>query len=246
MAERVVEVRGLTKVFNGFKAVDGISFEVMKGEILGILGPNGAGKTTTMHMLLGLTTPTAGDIRILGMDLRRNREEILSRVNFSSSYVSLPYSLTVRENLTVFSRLYGVRGRRKKIAELLDVFGIEEIKNEPTRRLSSGQITRVSLAKSLLNDPEVLFLDEPTASLDPDMADRTRKLLKRFNRERALSILYTSHNMQEMEEMCDRIIFLDRGRIVASGGPAEIMAEFSGATLEEVFLKIARKDGGAG
>ncbi|MEE9614165.1 MAG: ABC transporter ATP-binding protein [Thermodesulfobacteriota bacterium] len=241
-SEKLVEVKGLTKLFNGFRAVDDISFEVARGEIVGLVGPNGAGKTTTLQMLLGLTTPTGGEIKIFGLDLRRHTGEILSRVNFSSSYVSLPYSLTVRENLTVFAKLYEIKEREKKIRGLLETFEIAEIADEPTRRLSSGQITRVCLVKALLNDPEVLFLDEPTASLDPDMADKTRKLLKRINLERSLSILYTSHNMREMEEMCDRIIFLDRGRILATGRVDEVVEKFRGADLEEVFLKIARKE----
>jgi ABC-2 type transport system ATP-binding protein len=237
----IVEVRGLTKVFNTFKkAVDGISFDMFEGEILGLIGPNGAGKTTTLQMLLGLTTPTGGQIRIFGLDIKTDREEILRQVNFSSSYISLPYSLTVEENLIVFSRLYGVKKYRERITELLATFEIEEIRHTPTRRLSSGQITRVCLCKALLNSPRVLFLDEPTASLDPDIADKTRHLLKKIRGEQGLSILYTSHNMKEMEEMCDRVIFMDKGRIIAMGDPASIMREWKGRTLEEVFLKIAR------
>ncbi len=237
----IVEVEGLTKVFNGTTAVDNISFEMYEGEILGLIGPNGAGKTTTLQMLLGLTTPTSGTIRVFGLDLKKNREEILKKVNFSSSYISLPFSLTVRENLTVFARLYGVKGVKERIDGLLDVFEISDIANMPTRRLSSGQITRVCLCKALLNNPRVLFLDEPTASLDPDIADKTRKLLQRIRKESGLSILYTSHNMQEMEELCDRILFMDNGRIIALGRPEEIEAKFQGASLEEVFLKIARQ-----
>ncbi|MFQ5736080.1 MAG: ABC transporter ATP-binding protein [Thermodesulfobacteriota bacterium] len=237
------EVRGLTKVFNHVKAVDNISFDMYEGEILGLIGPNGAGKTTTLQMLLGLTTPTSGQIRLFGLDLKYHREEILQRVNFSSSYISLPYSLTVRENLMVFSRLYGVRDPGRKIDGLLDTFEISDLKNIPTRRLSSGQITRVCLCKALLNDPGILFLDEPTASLDPDIADKTRKLLKRINGQDRISILYTSHNMKEMEEMSDRIVFLDHGRILETGRLEEIKARFHGTSLEEVFLKIAR--GGA-
>jgi ABC-2 type transport system ATP-binding protein len=240
----MAEVRGLKKSFDGFKAVDGISFDILKGEILGLLGPNGAGKTTTLHMLLGLTTPTEGEIKILGMDLKRCRKEILARVNFSSSYVSLPYSLTVRENLKVYSRIYGIKEPGKKIDELLETFEIEDIENVPTRRLSSGQITRVCLAKALLNDPEVLFLDEPTASLDPYMADKTRSLLKKIKEEQGISIFYTSHNMKEMEEMSERIIFLDKGRIIATGRVEDVVGEFERESLEEVFLKIAGKGEG--
>lgn len=237
----IVEVKGLTKEFNGFVAVNEISFNMYKGEILGLIGPNGAGKTTTLQMLLDLTTPTKGDIKIFGKRLRKNREDILGRVNFSSSYISLPYSLTVWENLMVFARLYNIADPRARITELLESFKILDIRDKPTRRLSSGQVTRVCLCKALLNNPEILFLDEPTASLDPDIADKTRKLLKRIKEERGISILYTSHNMKEMEEMCDRVIFMDRGRIIAEGVPESIVKEFRGADLEDVFLKVARK-----
>jgi ABC-2 type transport system ATP-binding protein len=239
--ENIIEVRGLTKCFGDVCAVKDISFELRRGEILGILGPNGAGKTTTMHMLLGLTTPSSGDIKIFGLNPEKNREEILGRINFSSSYVSLPYSLTVRENLLVFARLYGVKNKKAKIDELMRLFEIENIKNELIRKLSSGQITRVSLAKSLLNDPEILLLDEPTASLDPDIADKTRRLLSDRKDRDNISILYTSHNMKEMEDLCDRLIFLDHGRIITSGAPKDIIKDFGGENLEEVFLKIARK-----
>ena len=236
----LVEVKGLTKSFGAVKAVDDISFEMYEGEILGLMGPNGAGKTTTLQMLLNLTYQSAGTVTVFGMDYKKNREEILSRINFSSSYISLPYALTVRENLMVFARLYGVKGARAKIDTLLKLFEIADIANTNTRKLSSGMITRVCLCKSLLNDPEVLFLDEPTASLDPDIADKTRSLLRRIRDDRGLSILYTSHNMVEMEELCDRVIFMDKGRILAAGTSAEILKRFGGSDFEEVFLKITR------
>ncbi|HET6466110.1 MAG TPA: ABC transporter ATP-binding protein [Nitrospiria bacterium] len=244
MPQTVVEVRNLTKRFERVTAVNEISFEIYQSEILGILGPNGAGKTTTIQMLLGVTTPTGGQIRIFGLDLARNREEILGRVNFSSTYVSLPQSLTVRENLRVFSQLYQVRNFREKIDHLLSVFEILHLRDTVTRKLSTGQLTRVSLVKALLNDPKILFLDEPTASLDPDIADKTRSLLKSIRAQSGLTILYTSHNMKEMEEMSDRIIFLDKGRIISTGTPAEIMKRFQGEDLEEVFLKVARGKAG--
>lgn len=236
----IVAARSLTKVFDGITAVDSISFDIRKGEILGLIGPNGAGKSTTLQMLLGLTTPTSGEISIFGLDLKKNREEILGRVNFSSSYISLPFSLTVWENLKVFASLYGVKKPAGRIMELLREFEIERFRDAPVRRLSSGQITRVCLCKALINSPEILFLDEPTASLDPDMADKTRRLLKKINKEEGLSILYTSHNMAEMEEMCDRVIFMDRGKIIASGRPEDIKTEFKEESLEKVFLKVAR------
>jgi ABC-2 type transport system ATP-binding protein len=240
MAPSVVEVRKLTKRFERVTAVNEISFEIYQGEILGMLGPNGAGKTTTIQMLLGVTTPTSGQIRILGLDLDRRRDEILSQVNFSSSYVSLPQSLTVWENLRVFAQLYHVRNYREKIDRLLSVFEILHLRDTVSRKLSTGQLTRVSLAKALLNDPKILFLDEPTASLDPDIADKTRSMLKTIRAQSGLTILYTSHNMREMEEMSDRIIFLNKGEIISTGTPAEIMKRYQGEDLEEVFLKVAR------
>jgi ABC-2 type transport system ATP-binding protein len=244
MAHAVVEVRNLIKRFDKITAVDGISFDIYQGEILGMLGPNGAGKTTTIQMLLGVTTPTNGEIRIFGKDLGRAREAILSQVNFSSSYVSLPQSLTVWENLRVFAQLYHVRNYGNKIGELLNIFEISHLRNAVTRKLSTGQATRVSLAKSLLNDPKILFLDEPTASLDPDIADKTRSMLKTVRQRSGLTILYTSHNMREMEEMSDRIIFLNGGKIISTGTPADIMKRFQGEDLEEVFLKVARGKAG--
>jgi len=237
----ILEAKGLTKKFKNITAVNNISFTMNSGEILGLIGPNGAGKTTTMQMLLDLITPTSGSISIFGLDMRLARREILTRVNFSSSYISLPYALTVEENLKVFARLYGIKGARKKIGQLLEIFEIEGIRKETTRRLSSGQITRVCLAKALLNDPEILFLDEPTASLDPDMAEKTRTLLKRLNKEKQISILYTSHNMAEMEELSDRIIFLNKGRILATEEPDSLLEKFNAKDLEEVFIKIARQ-----
>jgi ABC-2 type transport system ATP-binding protein len=238
MFEPVVEVNGLTKVFKSFKAVDNVSFDIYPG----VLGPNGAGKTTIIHMLLGLTTPASGDINVFGFDLKKNREKIIQDVNFSSSYVSMPNSLTVKENLKVFARLYKVKKKEKRISELLKIFEIEAIEDKLVRHISSGHQTRLNLAKALINNPKILFLDEPTASLDPDIADKTRSLLKSIKKNRNLSILYTSHNMKEMEEMSDRIIFLHKGRIIAEGRPEEIIRDFRRKNLEEVFLKVAREE----
>jgi ABC-2 type transport system ATP-binding protein len=242
MFEPVVEVNGLTKVFKSFKAVDNVSFDIYPGEILGLLGPNGAGKTTIIHMLLGLTTPASGDINVFGLDLKKNREKIIQDVNFSSSYASMPNSLTVKENLKVFARLYKVKKKEERISELLKIFEIEAIEDKLVRHISSGHQTRLNLAKALINNPKILFLDEPTASLDPDIADKTRSLLKSIKKNRNLSILYTSHNMKEMEEMSDRIIFLHKGRIIAEGRPEEIIRDFRRKNLEEVFLKVAREE----
>ncbi len=242
MFEPVVRVEGLTKVFKSLKAVDSVSFRIFPGEILGLLGPNGAGKTTIIHMLLGLTTPTSGSIQVFGLDLKKHRKEIVQDVNFSSSYVSMPNSLTVKESLKVFARLYKTEKREKRIQELLAAFEIAGIKDKLVRHLSSGQQTRLNLAKALINDPKVLFLDEPTASLDPDIADKTRNLLRSIKKDRNISILYTSHNMKEMEQMSDRIIFLHKGQIIAEGQPGEVIRSFGRSNLEEVFLKVAREE----
>ncbi|GMV49220.1 MAG: putative multidrug ABC transporter ATP-binding protein YbhF [Nitrospirae bacterium] len=241
MTSSVVEVRNLTKRFGGFTAVDGISFDIRRGEILGLLGPNGAGKTTTFQMMLGLVTPTSGSIHMFGMDLRTHREAILQQVNFSSTYISLPYSLTVEENLAVVGRLYGLSDIPGRIDAMVKKLEMQEWRHVLTRKLSSGQMTRLTLAKAFLTEPKVLFLDEPTASLDPDIAHKIRALLLEERQASGLSILYTSHNMREMEAMSDRIIFLQRGKIVAEGTAQGIAARFGQADLEEVFLKLARE-----
>ena len=240
MAEPIVQVRNLTKRFGDFTAVDGVSFDIRQGEILGLLGPNGAGKTTTIQMLLGLITPTAGEIRMFGLPVNRHREEILGQVNFSSTYVSMPQALTVEENLRIVARLYGMDRVTARIDDIIKRLEMEEFRTKITRKLSSGQMTRLSLAKAFLTEPKVLFLDEPTASLDPDIADKTRALIKEIRRSTGLTVLYTSHNMREMEEMSDRIIFLQRGRIVAEGTAEAIKAVYGEADLEDVFLKLAR------
>jgi len=237
----VLEVTNLTKRFGEFTAVNDISFAIKPGEILGLLGPNGAGKTTTIQMLLGLVTPTNGSIRMFGQDLATHREAILQQVNFSSTYISMPYALTVEENLNVVARLYGMTDVQQRVDEIVKKLEMEEFRRKVTRKLSSGQMTRLTLAKAFLTEPKILFLDEPTASLDPDIAHKIRALLKDERRSSGLSMLYTSHNMREMEEMSDRIIFLQRGKIVAEGTAAEIVVRFGQADLEEVFLKLARE-----
>ncbi|MBN1272294.1 MAG: ABC transporter ATP-binding protein [Candidatus Aminicenantes bacterium] len=241
MPEAVVEIKGLTKDFKTLRAVDDVSFCIYPGEILGLLGPNGAGKTTIIHMILGLTTPTSGEIRMFGCDLKKTRQACVQNANFSSTYVSMPNSLTVKECLKVFARLYKVKNRNKRITEVLNIFEIEDIQNHMVRTLSSGQQTRLNLAKSLINSPKILLLDEPTASLDPDIADKTRTMLRSITRERNISILYTSHNMKEMEEISDRLIFLHHGKIIAQGKPKEVIKNYRGKNLEEVFLKVARE-----
>lgn len=241
MSSPVLQVTNLSKRFGDFTAVNDISFVIKPGEILGLLGPNGAGKTTTIQMLLGLVTPTAGSIHMFGLDLSTHREAILQQVNFSSTYISMPQSLTVEENLWVVARLYGLSKIQRRVDEIVKKFEMEEFRHKVTRKLSSGQMTRLTLAKAFLTEPKILFLDEPTASLDPDIAHKIRALLKEERRSSGLSMLYTSHNMGEMEEMSDRIIFLQRGKIVAEGTAQEIVTRFGQEDLEEVFLKLARE-----
>jgi len=241
----VISIKDLKKTFgSGAKAVtavDGISFDVKEGTITGLLGPNGAGKTTTIQMILDLITPTSGTVSIFGMDMKHHREEILSKVNFSSPYVSLPSNLKVYENLYTFARLYGVKDVQGKVDELADFFDIRDLLLRKTSSLSTGQLTRLNMTKALLNDPKFLLLDEPTASLDPDIADRTRKLFMRIKNERGITMLYTSHNMEEIEEICDRVIFINKGKIRDDGTPQELVKKYGHKDLNEVFLTIARE-----
>ena len=242
MAESLLQVRNLTKRFDKLLAVDGLDLEVRAGEVIGLLGVNGAGKTTVMNMILGLTIPNEGTITVFGKDLQKHRIEILKRTNFCTTYANLPSNLKVWQNLRVFAGLYGVKNSANKIDELLEMLGISHLRESITGRLSAGEGTRVNLAKALLNDPELLLLDEPTASLDPDIADKVRKLVRRLQRERSPAILYTSHNMRDIEEVCDRILFLHEGRILAEGTAEEIKERFAGKDLDEVFIKVARNE----
>jgi ABC-2 type transport system ATP-binding protein len=236
----VIAVSQLTKRFGHVTAVNNLSFTVTPGQIFGLLGPNGAGKTTTIQLLLGLITPTSGHARLFGLDIRTHRRAVLQRVNFSSAYVSLPTNLTVWENLYVFARLYGIRKPQKKIAALLELFEMSPATTMVTGALSSGQLTRLHLCKAFINDPEILFLDEPTASLDPDIAVKVRATLRHMQHERQVTIIYTSHNMREIEQMCDAVLFLARGEVVTQGSPQEVIARARTASLEEVFMTIAR------
>ena len=237
---RLVEARGLVKSYGKTLAVDHVSFQVQRGEILGILGPNGAGKTTTLHMLLGLLLPTFGEIVVFGRSPFKERTAISRYVNFSSAYGNLPFNLTVTENLYTFSRLYSVPHFRKKTAELLDQFEMIHLKDRLTGALSSGERSKLNLIKSLLNDPLLLILDEPTANLDPDMADKVRKMLKKIQRERRIGMVYTSHNMEEVEALCDNVLFINHGKPIAEGSPQQIREAFSSHSLAQVFIKIAR------
>ncbi len=239
-SDPILEVAALSKKFKNKVAVDHVTFSIPRGQILGLLGPNGAGKTTLISMLLGLTLPTSGSIKIFGLPFERHRVAILRRCNFSSAYVSLPTNLTVIENLRVFATLYGVPNKEAVINTLLEQLEIRHLSKQINGRLSAGESTRVNLAKALLNNPEILFLDEPTASLDPDMADKIRKLLRRIQAQRAITMLYTSHNMRDVEEVCDRVLFMRHGRFIAEGTPIEIIRQFNEACLENVFIKVAR------
>lgn len=240
----ILEVRDLRKEFGGTLAVEGLSFDLRRGEILGLLGVNGAGKTTAMNMILGLTEPTSGSIRVFSMPMPRMRVQILRRCNFCSGYAALPSNLLVWQNLLVFSLIYGVKNRRARTGELLRLFEIEHLARRVTGQLSSGESTRANLCKGLLNSPELLMLDEPTASLDPDIADKVRKTLRRVQRESGVAMLYTSHNMRDIEEICDRVIFIHQGRVVAEGTPAEIVRQSRHSSLEDVFIELARSGKG--
>ena len=240
MPDQIIEIEKLTKNFGAITAVNELGFSVARGETVGLLGPNGAGKTTTIQMLLGLTKPTSGDIRFFNLNLQDSRRKILQRSNFASAYISLPSNLTVYENLNVFGKLYGIPTPRRKIGNLLDLLEIPQVINQVTGALSSGQLTRLNLCKAFLNDPEILLLDEPTASLDPDIAEKVRLTLQNVQQEHGVTMLYTSHNMREVELMCDRVIFLSRGNIVAEGTPQEIVDNCQTKSLEEVFISLAR------
>lgn len=235
-----MEVSGLCKRFDGVVAVENVDFTVARGEICALLGGNGAGKTTTISMLLGLLLPTDGHIRILGIDMLRQRYRALPAMSFTSPYADLPRRLTVRQNLQVYARLYGVSERRERIAQLAEELEIAAFLDRPYGSLSAGQRTRVSLAKSLLNRPQIMLMDEPTASLDPDTADRVRGQLEAYRRESGATILLASHNMQEVERLCDNVLMMKGGHIVDRGSPQALVERYGRADLEQVFLDIAR------
>ena len=240
MADMAIKVEKLVKRFGEIVAVNELSFDVRRGEICALLGGNGAGKTTTISMLLGLLIPSTGKIEILGADMLRDRYRILSMINFSSPYVDLPKRLTSRENLMVYSRLYGIRNPKERVAGLAKDLDIDRLLDRPLGELSSGQKTRVSLAKSLLNEPDLLLLDEPTASLDPETADWVRTYLKNFQQDRGATILLASHNMSEVERLCDDVVMMKEGSIVDRASPTDLLTKYGRANLEDVFLDIAR------
>ena len=235
-----IEVEGLTKRYGDVVAVDRLSFAVPAGTTTALLGANGAGKTTTIAMMLGLLAPSAGRILVLGEDMLRHRYRVLGRINFSSPYVDLPLRLTVRQNLSVYAELYGLGRPAQKIDRLLGELDLQAFVDRATGKLSAGQKTRVMLAKALINDPEVLFLDEPTASLDPDTADVVRTYLEQYQRRQGATVLLASHNMAEVERLCSDVLMLKTGSLVDRGAPAELVRRYGRANLEQVFLDIAR------
>ncbi|MGB6538197.1 MAG: ABC transporter ATP-binding protein [Xanthobacteraceae bacterium] len=238
-----IAVERLVKIYKTVTAVDGISFVLQPGSITGLLGGNGAGKTTTIATIMGLVTPTAGRVAVLGAEMPRQRYRVLHRMNFESPYIEVPMRLTVRQNLKVFGRLYGVEDLPARIAQIGSELDLTDLLDRPAGRLSAGQKTRVSLAKALINNPDVLLLDEPTASLDPDTADWVRAHLNRYCNERRATVLLASHNMTEIERLCERVIIMKRGRIEDDDSPVRLLARYGRRTLEEVFLDVARGGG---
>lgn len=237
----VIEVKSLVKEFGSVRAVNGISFIVPKGQIIALLGGNGAGKTTTISMLLGILLPTSGQIKVLGSDMAQERYAVLHRMNFTSPYVDIPQRLTVMQNLKVYAKLYGVAEQAQRLDEISTLFELGPLLNRRFGSLSAGQKTRVSLAKSLINEPELLLMDEPTAALDPDTADRMRETLINYQRKKRATIFMSSHNMPEVEKICDRILMMRSGQIVDDSTPDVLIHKYGRNTLEEVFIHIARQ-----
>ena len=238
----LVEVKNLKKNYSSKEAVRGISFNIQEEQILGLLGPNGSGKTTTIGMLLGLLKPSAGEIKIDKMNFETNRIDILSKINFISPYIELPKKLTVKQNLTVYGKLYNIKNLKERIEYLTEKLRLDELLNRVTGELSSGQKNRVSLAKALVNKPKVLFLDEPTASLDPEIGDFVRSFLETYKKENKISILLASHNMNEVTRLCKSILMMKDGVIIDKGSPSDLIKKHGRKNLEEVFLKLSRNN----
>ena len=237
----LIEIKKLTKIYNNYLAVNNINFKIEKNKTVGMLGPNGCGKTTTIGMILGLVTPSGGEILIENKNINLfKRDEILKRFNFASPYVELPKKLTVKQNLEIYGRLYGINDLKKRIEEVSNDLDIKNFFDRKTGELSSGQKNRVSLAKSLINKPEILLLDEPTASLDPDIGDFIRSYVEDYKSKNKVTILLASHNMSEVERLCDSIIMMKKGKIIDSGTCKELIIKHGRNNLEETFLKLAR------
>ena len=245
IVEPVVAVDQLVKVYKTTRAVDGISFALERGSTTGLLGGNGAGKTTTLAMIMGLIMPTSGTVKVLGAEMPRQRYQVLHKMNFESPFVDMPHRLTVWQNLKVFGMLYAVEDLSNRIAALARELDLSEFLDRPTGKLSAGQKTRVALAKALINSPQVLLLDEPNASLDPDTADWVRAHLERFREEHGTTVLLASHTMAEVERLCERVIIMKRGRIEDDDTPRRLLVRYGRRTLEEVFLDVARGRGEA-
>ena len=241
MNDVTIEINNLTKQFKNALAVKNISFKINKGKIIGLLGPNGSGKTTTMGMMLGLIKPTSGTVFINHKNIENNRTSLLEKMNFISPYIELPKKLTVEENLKVYGRLYGVKNLKEKISSLMEKLNLTEFRSRKTGELSSGQKNRVSLAKALINDPEILLLDEPTASLDPDVGDYVRSFIEDFASNKGTTILLASHNMNEVERLCHEVMMMKNGEIIDRGTCGDLIKKHGRKNLEEVFLKIARE-----
>jgi len=235
-----IDVARLVKVYKITRAVDDISFSIARGSITGLLGGNGAGKTTTIAMIMGLVLPSSGSVTVLGHPMPAESAHVLGRMNFESPYVDMPSRLTVRQNLTIFGRLYSVKNLTSRIEQLADELDLRDFIDRANGKLSAGQKTRVALAKALINQPELLLLDEPTASLDPDTADWIRQHLENYRKANGATILLASHNMLEVERLCDRVIIMKRGRIEDDDTPQQIMARYNRTTMEDVFLDVAR------
>ena len=236
-----IEVINLSKSYSSKKAVNNVNFKINENEIVGLLGPNGCGKTTTIGMLLGLLKPTSGKILINGIDIEKNKISLLRKMNFISPYIELPKKLTVKQNLEVFGKLYDVKDIRSKIEYLCEKLRLNEIINKITGELSSGQKNRVCLAKSIINDPTVLLLDEPTASLDPETGDFVRNFLEDYQKEKKTSILLASHNMSEVERLCSSVLMMNKGIVIDQGSPKELIVKHGRKNMEEVFLKLTRE-----
>jgi ABC-2 type transport system ATP-binding protein len=237
----MIEINKLSKKFKNTLAVKSISFKISKGTIIGLLGPNGCGKSTTIGMMLGLIKPTSGSVLINGKNIEKNRTNLLEKMNFISPYVELPKKLTVEENLKIYGRLYGVKSLKNKISELMEKLNLTEFKSRKTGELSSGQKNRVSLAKALINEPEILLLDEPTASLDPDVGDYIRGFIEDFASKKNATILLASHNMNEVERLCSEVMMMKNGEIIDKGKSVDLINKHGRKNLEEVFLKIVRE-----
>ena len=241
MNSATVEIKNLVKQFKNVVAVKNINFKINKGKIIGLLGPNGCGKSTTIGMMLGLIKPTSGSVIINGKNIENNRTNLLEKMNFISPYIELPKKLTVEENLKVYGRLYGVRNLKEKINDLMEKLNLTDFRSRKTGELSSGQKNRVSLAKALINDPEILLLDEPTASLDPDVGDYIRSFIEDFASKKGSTILLASHNMNEVERLCHEVMMMKNGEIIDSGKSIDLINKHGRKNLEEVFLKIVRE-----